>query len=95
MRAGDPLPQLSTKGGEKEVSYFNYHSSYGAELLDVFPTFALRRFSSGGRKKIDRRGQLREVSQIVSGRRIPLFGADLNVWLEDTLVDIVEATAVK
>jgi hypothetical protein len=74
MRAGDPLPQLSTKGGEKEVSYCNYHSSCGAELLDVFPTFALRRLSSGRREKIHRRGLLREVSQIVSGRRILYLG---------------------
>ena len=81
MRAGDPLPQLSTKGGEKEVSYCNYHSSFVDELLDVFPTFALRRLSDGGRKKIDRRGQLREVSQIVIGRRIPIIGVDSNLWL--------------
>ena len=70
MRAGDPLPQLSTKGGEKEVSYCNYDSSCGADLLDVFPTFALRSLSCGRRDKIGRQGLLREVSEIVSGRRI-------------------------
>ena len=70
MRAGDPLPQLSTKGGEKEVSYYNYHSSYGVELLDVFPTFALRRLSSGRRENTDRRVLPGEVCQIGSGRRI-------------------------
>lgn len=74
MRAGDPLPQLSTKGGEKEVSYFNYHSSYGADLLDVFPTFALRSLSSGRRENIDGQGLLSEVSEIVSGRHIVYLG---------------------
>jgi hypothetical protein len=42
MRAGDPLPQLSTKGGEKEVSYYNDHSSIDFRLLDACPTLALR-----------------------------------------------------
>jgi len=48
MRAGDPLPQLSTKGGEKEVSYCAHHKPDDPRLLDVCPTLTLRAIQTSG-----------------------------------------------